>query len=156
MAQNRGSNHIVLTKRGRFGMSMGSEFKAFINQGNVLGLAVGVIIGGGFGKIVSSLTDDIIMPIVGAVTGGIDFSNKFIVLGDAAGKDVSTLAKVKEAGVAFLGWGSLLTAIINFVIMAFIVFLIVKQANKVMPPAAAPAGPTEVDLLTEIRDSLKR
>lgn len=86
-------------------MSMGSEFKTFLNQGNVLGLAVGVIIGGGFGKIVSSLTDDIIMPIVGAVTGGIDFSNKFIVLGDAAGKDVSTLAKVKEAGVAFLGWG---------------------------------------------------
>jgi large conductance mechanosensitive channel len=118
-------------------MSMGSEFKAFINQGNVLGLAVGVIIGGGFGKIVSSLTDDIIMPIVGAVTGGIDFSNKFIVLGDAAGKDVSTLAQVKEAGVAFLGWGSLLTAIINFIIMAFIVFMIVKQANKVIPPAAA-------------------
>jgi large conductance mechanosensitive channel len=135
-------------------MSMGSEFKAFINQGNVLGLAVGVIIGGGFGKIVSSLTDDIIMPIVGAVTGGVDFSNKFIVLGDAAGKDVSTLAQVKEAGVAFLGWGSLLTAIINFIIMAFIVFMIVKQANKVMPPAAA--GPTEVDLLTEIRDSLKK
>lgn len=135
-------------------MSMGSEFKAFLNQGNVLGLAVGVIIGGGFGKIVSSLTDDIIMPIVGAVTGGIDFSNKFIVLGDVAGKDVSTLAKVKESGVAFLGWGSLLTAVINFIIMAFIVFLIVKQANKVMPPAAA--GPTEVDLLTEIRDSLKK
>ncbi len=135
-------------------MSMGSEFKAFINQGNVLGLAVGVIIGGGFGKIVSSLTDDIIMPIIGAVTGGMDFSNKFILLGDAGGKDVSTLAQVKEAGVAFLGWGSLLTAIINFIIMAFIVFMIVRQANKVMPPAAA--GPTEVDLLTEIRDNLKR
>jgi large conductance mechanosensitive channel len=135
-------------------MSMGSEFKAFLNQGNVLGLAVGVIIGGGFGKIVSSLTDDIIMPIVAAATGGMDFTNKFIVLGDAAGADVSTLAKVKEAGVAFLGWGSLLTAIINFVIMAFIVFLIVRQANKIMPPAAA--GPTEVDLLTEIRDNLKR
>jgi large conductance mechanosensitive channel len=135
-------------------MSMSGEFKAFINQGNVLGLAVGVIIGGGFGKIVSSLTDDIIMPIIGAVTGGMDFSNKFILLGDAAGKDVSTLAKVKEAGVAFLGWGSLLTAIINFIIMAFIVFMIVRQANKVMPPAAA--GPTEVDLLTEIRDNLKR
>jgi large conductance mechanosensitive channel len=137
-------------------MSMASEFKAFINQGNVLGLAVGVIIGGGFGKIVSSLTDDIIMPIVGAATGGVDFSNKFIVLGDAVGKDVSTLAKVKEAGVAFLGWGSLLTALINFIIMAFVVFLIVRQANKVMPPPAAPAGPTEVDLLIEIRDSLKK
>ena len=137
-------------------MSMGSEFKAFLNQGNVLGLAVGVIIGGGFGKIVSSLTDDIIMPLVAAATGGMDFTNKFIVLGDAGGADVSTLAKVKEAGVAFLGWGSLLTAIINFVIMAFIVFLIVRQANKLMPPAEAPAGPTEVDLLTEIRDSLKK
>ena len=135
-------------------MSMSGEFKAILNQGNVLGLAVGVIIGGGFGKIVSSLTDDIIMPIIGAMTGGMDFTNKFILLGDAAGKDVSTLAKVKEAGVAFLGWGSLLTAIINFAIMAFIVFLIVRQANKVMPPAAA--GPTEVDLLTEIRDSLKK
>ena len=137
-------------------MSMGSEFKAFLNQGNVLGLAVGVIIGGGFGKIVSSLTDDIIMPLVAAATGGMDFTNKFIVLGDAGGADVSTLAKVKEAGVAFLGWGSLLTAIINFIIMAFIVFLIVRQANKLMPPAEAPAGPTEVDLLTEIRDSLKK
>ena len=137
-------------------MSMGSEFKAFLNQGNVLGLAVGVIIGGGFGKIVSSLTDDIIMPLVAAATGGMDFTNKFIVLGDAGGADVSTLAKVKEAGVAFLGWGSLLTAIINFVIMAFIVFLIVRQANKLMPPAEAPVGPTEVDLLTEIRDSLKK
>jgi large conductance mechanosensitive channel len=137
-------------------MSMGSEFKAFLNQGNVLGLAVGVIIGGGFGKIVTSLTDDIIMPLVGAATGGMDFTNKFIVLGDAAGKDVSTLAKVKEAGIAFLGWGSLLTAIINFIIMAFIVFLIVRQANKLMPPAEAPAGPTEIDLLTEIRDNLKK
>jgi large conductance mechanosensitive channel len=135
-------------------MSMGSEFKAFLNQGNVLGLAVGVIIGGGFGKIVSSLTDDVLMPIVSLATGGMDFTNKFIVMGDTGGKTIATLAQAKEAGIAVLGWGSLLTAIINFVIMAFIVFMIVRQANKIMPPA--PPGPSEVDLLTEIRDNLKK
>ena len=135
-------------------MSMREEFKAFINQGNVMGLAVGVIIGAGFGKIITSLTDDVLMPLIGAVTGGTDFTNRFILLGDAAGKDVSTLAAVKAAGVPFLGWGSLLTAIINFVIMAFVIFMLVRQVNKMMPPAAA--GPSEVDLLTEIRDSLKK
>jgi large conductance mechanosensitive channel len=133
---------------------MGSEFKAFLNQGNVLGLAVGVIIGGGFGKIVSSLTDDIIMPLVGLATGGADFSNKFMLLGDAGGKTITTLAQAKEAGIAALGYGNLINAIINFIIMAFVVFLIVRQANKAMPPAAA--GPSEVDLLTEIRDNLKK
>ncbi len=135
-------------------MGMMDDFKGFLNQGNVLGLAVGVIIGGGFGKIVTSLTDDVLMPIVGLVTGGMDFSNKFIVLGDAAGKDVSTLAAAKTAGVAVLGYGSLITAIFNFIIMAFVVFMIVRQANKVMP--LPTAGPSEVDLLTEIRDSLKK
>jgi large conductance mechanosensitive channel len=135
-------------------MAMMDDFKGFLNQGNVLGLAVGVIIGGGFGKIVSSLTDDVLMPLVGLVTGGMDFSNKFILLGDAAGKDVSTLAAAKEAGVAVLGYGNLITAIINFIIMAFVVFMIVRQANKVMP--LPTAGPSEVDLLTEIRDSLKK
>jgi large conductance mechanosensitive channel len=133
---------------------MRDEFKAFINQGNVMGLAVGVIIGTGFGKIITSLTDDILMPLIGAVTGGTDFTNRFILLGDPTGKDVSTLAAVKASGVAFLGWGSLLTAIINFVIMAFVVFLLVRQVNKMMPPPAG--GPSEVDLLTEIRDSLKK
>jgi large conductance mechanosensitive channel len=131
-----------------------NEFKAFIARGNVLDLAVGVIIGAAFGKIVSSLTDDIIMPVIAAVTGGVDFTNKFWVLGDAAGKDVSTLAKAKEAGVAVMGYGSFLTALINFLILAFVIFLIVRQANKAMPPPAA--GPSEVDLLTEIRDSLKK
>ena len=135
-------------------MSMGSEFKAFLNQGNVLGLAVGVIIGGGFGKIVSSLTDDVLMPIVSLMTGGMDFTNKFIVMGDTGGKVISTLAQAKEAGVAVLGWGSLLTAIINFIIMAFVVFMIVRQANKFMP--LPTPGPSEVDLLTEIRDNLKK
>jgi large conductance mechanosensitive channel len=135
-------------------MGMGSDFKGFLNQGNVLGLAVGVIIGGGFGKIISSLTDDVIMPIVSLFTGGMDFTNKFIVLGDAGGKTLNTLAEAKAAGVSVLGWGSLITAIINFVIMAFVVFMIVRQASKVM--AMPTAGPTEVDLLTEIRDSLKK
>jgi len=134
-----------------------SEFKAFVMRGNVLDLAVGVIIGAGFGKIVTSLTDDIIMPVISAVTGGIAFTNKFIVLGDAAGKDVSTLAKAKEAGVAVLGYGSFITAIINFLILAFVIFLIVRQANKMMAASAdAPAGPSEVELLTEIRDALKK
>lgn len=132
-----------------------SEFKAFIARGNVLDLAVGVIIGAAFGKIVSSLTDDIIMPVISAVTGGVDFSNKFWVLGDAAGKDVSTLAKAKEAGVAVMGYGSFITAIINFLILAFVIFLIVRQASKMMAAPAA-AGPSEVDLLTEIRDALKK
>jgi large conductance mechanosensitive channel len=131
-----------------------SEFKAFIARGNVLDLAVGVIIGAAFGKIVSSLTDDVIMPVIAGITGGVDFTNKFLVLGDATGKDVSTLAKAKEAGVAVMGYGSFLTALINFLILAFVIFLIVRQANKVMPPPAA--GPSEVDLLTEIRDSLKK
>ncbi|MEY4269404.1 MAG: large conductance mechanosensitive channel protein MscL [Pseudomonadota bacterium] len=133
---------------------MFGEFKAFIARGNVLDLAVGVIIGAAFGKIVSSLTDDVIMPVIAAITGGVDFTNKFWVLGDAAGKDVSTLAKAKEAGVAVMGYGSFLTALINFLILAFVIFLIVRQANKMMPPPAA--GPSEVDLLTEIRDSLKK
>jgi large conductance mechanosensitive channel len=135
-------------------MGMMDDFKGFLNQGNVLGLAVGVIIGGGFGKIVTSLTDDVIMPVVSLFTGGMDFTNKFMVLGDAAGKDVSTLAAAKAAGVSVLGWGSLIQAIVNFIIMAFVVFMIVRQANKVMP--LPTAGPTEVDLLTEIRDSLKK
>jgi large conductance mechanosensitive channel len=103
-----------------------SEFKTFIARGNVLDLAVGVIIGAGFGKIVSSLTDDVIMPVIAAVVGDTDFSAKYIVLS-------------------------------NFLILAFVIFMIVRQANKIMPPpAAAPAGPSEVDLLTEIRDSLKK
>jgi large conductance mechanosensitive channel len=141
-------------------MAMMSEFKAFITRGNVLDLAVGVIIGVAFGKIVGSLTDDIIMPIIGTITGGIDFSSKFIFLGPVPAKYAGSMtdyAALKKAGAALLGYGSFISAIINFVILAFIIFLIVRQANKLMPPrAAAPAGPTEVELLTEIRDNLKR
>ncbi len=139
---------------------MFQEFKTFIARGNVLDLAVGVIIGGGFGKIVSSLTDDVIMPVIGKITGGIDFSSKFILLGEIPAKYTGSLtdyAGLKKAGVAMLGYGSFITAIINFLILAFIIFLIVKQANKLMPKApAAPAGPTEVELLAEIRDALKK
>ncbi|MFM9852546.1 MAG: large conductance mechanosensitive channel protein MscL [Sphingomonadaceae bacterium] len=138
-------------------MGMMTEFKGFLNQGNVMGLAVGVIIGGAFGKIVSSLTDDIIMPVIGLLMGGVDFANQFLVLGDAAGKDVSTLAAAKAAGVAVMTWGNFINAIFNFIVIAFVIFMLVRQAAKMMPPPAeAPAGPSEVDLLTEIRDSLKK
>jgi large conductance mechanosensitive channel len=139
---------------------MASEFKTFVTRGNVLDLAVGVIIGAGFGKIVSSLTDDIIMPVISWVTGGIDFTTKFITLGAIPASYKGSLtdyAELKKAGVAMLGYGSFITAIINFVILAFVIFLIVRQANKMVPPPeAAPAGPSEVDLLTQIRDSLKK
>jgi large conductance mechanosensitive channel len=133
-----------------------NEFKTFIAKGNALDLAVGVIIGAAFGKIVSSLTDDVIMPIVGLVTGGIDYSNKYIVLSGAAPVG-ATLADARKAGANVLAYGSLFTAIINFLILAFVIFLIVRQANKMQKPAeAAPSGPSEIDLLTEIRDSLKK
>ncbi len=137
-------------------MSMLSEFKAFIAKGNVLDLAVGVIIGAAFGKIVTSLTEDIIMPVIGRVFGGLDFTAKYIVLsGDVA--PGMPLDAARKAGANVLAYGSFVTAVINFLIMAWVIFMIVKAANKAMPPApAAPAGPSEVDLLTEIRDALKK
>ena len=136
------------------------EFKAFIARGNVLDLAVGVIIGAAFGKIVSSLTDDILMPLISTITGGVDFAYKFMLLGTVPVSYTGSLtdyAALKKAGVALLGYGAFITALINFAIMAFVIFLIVRQATKIMPaPEAPPAGPSEVDLLTEIRDSLKK
>ena len=137
-------------------MSMVQEFKTFISKGNVLDLAVGVIIGAGFGKIVSSLTDDLIMPIVGKVFGGLDFTSKYVVLsGDVA--PGTSLVAARTAGANVLAYGSFITALVNFAILAWIIFLIVKAANKAMPPAeAAPAGPSEVELLSEIRDELKK
>ena len=133
-----------------------SEFKAFIAKGNVLDLAVGVIIGAAFGKIVSSMTDDLIMPVVGLVTGGTDFSNKYTVLSGTAPVGAS-LEVARAAGANLFAWGSFVTAVINFLILAFVIFLIVRQAVKIMPAAPeAPAGPSEVELLTEIRDSLKK
>ena len=136
------------------------EFKEFIAKGNVLDLAVAVIIGAAFAKIVSSLTDDIIMPVVGAIFGGLDFNNYFVRLGDLpegfAGNPAS-YADLKTAGVAVLGWGSFVTVLIDFLILAFIIFQMVKMANRMMKKGPdAPAGPSEVELLTEIRDELRK
>ena len=139
-------------------MSMVSEFKEFVNKGNVMDLAVGVIIGAAFGKIVTALTDDIIMPIIGMVFGGLDFSDKYVVLG--GGEKVTegmSLEAAKTAGANVLAWGDLVSVLLNFLILAFVIFQLVKFANRMNPPAAAaPAGPSEVELLTEIRDALKK
>lgn len=132
------------------------EFKTFIMRGNVLDLAVGVLIGAAFGKIIASLTDDVIMPLITLMTGGgVDFSSKYLVLsgGEKLTSDM-TLAAAKAAGANVLGWGSFITAAINFLILAFVIFLIVRAANKVSPPAVP--GPSNVDLLTEIRDELRK
>jgi large conductance mechanosensitive channel len=138
-------------------MSILGEFKTFISRGNVLDLAVGVIIGAAFGKIVSSLTEDIIMPVIGVVSGGVDFTNKFVVLGSIPANYTGAISydALKKAGVAMFGYGAFITATINFLILAFIIFLIIKAANKLLPkPDAAPPGPSEVELLTQIRDEL--
>jgi len=136
------------------------EFRAFIAKGNVLDLAVAVIIGAAFAKIVASLTDDVIMPIVGKVFGGLDFSSHFLLLGSVPADyhgSMTDYAALKKAGAPVLGWGAFVTEIVSFLILAFIIFLMVRWANKIMrKPADAPAGPTEVELLTEIRDELKR
>ncbi len=132
------------------------EFKAFVLRGNVLDLAVGVLIGAAFGKIITSFTEDFLMPIITLITGGgVDFSSKYIVLGGAENVTAGmSLVAAKAAGANVLAWGSLVTAAINFLILAFVIFMIVRQANKMMPPPAA--GPTDVDLLTEIRDELRK
>jgi len=135
------------------------EFRDFVARGNVLDLAVAVIIGAAFATITASLTDDIIMPVVGAIFGGLDFANYFVVLGDIPASfkgDPASFGQLKEAGVAVLGWGQFVTVVINFLILAFVIFLIVRWANRMRKPADAPAGPSEVELLTEIRDELKR
>ena len=136
------------------------EFRAFIAKGNVLDLAVAVIIGAAFGKIATSLTEDIIMPVVGSIFGGLDFSSKFIMLGavpaDYKGS-MTDYAALKAAGAPVLGWGQFVTVVINFVILAFIIFLMIKAANKAMRKGPdAEAGPSEVELLTEIRDELRK
>ncbi|MCA0902692.1 large conductance mechanosensitive channel protein MscL [Erythrobacter aquimaris] len=138
------------------------DFKEFIAKGNVMELAVAVIIGGAFATIVKSLTDEIIMPIVGAIFGGADFSRYFILLSTPEGYEgaMDDYAALQEAGAAMIGYGSFITAIINFLILAFIIFLLVRYAKKVMAEfeekeEEAPAGPSEIDLLKEIRDALK-
>jgi len=141
-----------------------SEFKAFIAKGNVMELAVAVIIGGAFSGIVKSLTDEIIMPVVGAIFGNIDFSDRYIVLAGEVAPG-TPLAAAREAGANVLGLGAFVSVVINFVILAFIIFLLVRYATKVTAQfekqkeeaaAPTPAGPTEIELLTEIRESLKK
>ena len=138
-----------------------SEFKEFIAKGNDLDLAVAVIIGAAFAKIVASLTDDIIMPILGALFGGIDFSSHFALRGPVPAGYAGSLtdyAALKKAGAPVLGWGAFVTQIVAFLILAFIIFLMVRWANKLMrkPVVETVTGPSEVELLTEIRDELKR
>ena len=140
-------------------MSFFSEFKEFAVKGNVVDLAVGVIIGGAFGKIVDSLVGDVIMPVVSKIFGGLDFSNYFIPL---AGQTATTLAEAKKAG-AVLAYGSFITVSLNFIILAFVIFLMIKQINRLKrepeaapAPAEPPPTPEDIQLLREIRDSLKR
>jgi len=141
-------------------MGMLSEFRSFAVKGNVMDLAVGVIIGAAFGKIVDSLVNDLIMPIIGAIFGGLDFSSHFLLLGPVpAGYhgSLTSYAALKAAGAPVLGWGEFVTVVINFLILAFIIFLMVRWATKMMRRREdAPGGPTEIELLTEIRDALKR
>jgi large conductance mechanosensitive channel len=142
-------------------MGMVQEFKEFAVKGNVIDLAVGVIIGGAFGKIVGSLVDDVIMPTLGAVVGKLDFSNLFVVLGTVPEGTAPTLAAMKAAGVPVLAYGNFITVAINFLILAFIIFLMVKQINRLKrteaaAPAAPPAPAEDVLLLREIRDSLRK
>lgn len=139
------------------------EFRDFIARGNVLDLAVAVIIGAAFGKIITSLTDDIIMPVIGKIFGGLDFSSYFIILGEVPEKlrGSTDYAALKAAGVPLLGWGAFVTAAVNFAIVAFIIFLIVRSVNRMTakPAEAAPepaAEPADVVLLREIRDALTK
>lgn len=135
-----------------------NEFKAFVAKGNVMDLAVGVIIGGAFGLIVKSLTGDIIMPVVGAVFGGFDFSNLFVPLSDSV--TATTLEAAREQGAVF-AYGNFLTVVINFLILAYIIFLMVRGVNSMRKkeeeaPKAPPAPAADIQLLTEIRDLLKK
>ena len=137
-----------------------TEFKEFVTRGNVLDLAVAVIIGAAFATITTSLTDDIIMPLVGAVFGGLDFSTHFVLLGPIPAGYAGALtdyAALKDAGALVLGWGQFVTMLINFLILAFIIFLLIRAANRMSAKREdAPADPAEVALLREIRDELRR
>lgn len=137
-------------------MGMMSEFKAFAMKGNVMDLAVGVIIGAAFGKIVDSLVNDIIMPIVG-MFGNVDFSNLFIVLGSNP-NNLTALADLKKANIPTMAYGNFITILINFIILAFIIFMLVRAMNnmKKAEPPAPPPTPEDISLLREIRDALKR
>ena len=142
-------------------MSFMKEFREFAVKGNVIDLAVGVIIGGAFGKIVDSIVNDLIMPIVGLIFGKLDFSNLFVALGTVPEGTPHTLEAIRKAGVPVFAYGSFITVAVNFIILAFIIFLMIKQINRLKreAPVEAPAPeatPEDVVLLREIRDSLKR
>lgn len=153
---------LALPEDWKRGQLMLKEFRDFIARGNVMDMAVGIIIGAAFTAIVSSMVADLINPIIGVVTGGIDFSNLFVNLGEG---DYASLAAAKEAGAPVFAYGSFLTAVINFLIVAFVVFLLVKLVNRVKeaairkaeeaPPEEKPAAPSSEQLLAEIRDLLK-
>lgn len=142
-------------------MGMMQEFREFAVKGNVVDLAVGVIIGGAFGKIVDSVVNDLIMPVVGLVFGKLDFSNLFVVLGSVPPGTAMTLDALKKAGVPVFAYGNFITVAVNFIILAFIIFMMVKQINRLRreapaAPAPVPVTPEDIVLLREIRDSLKR
>jgi large conductance mechanosensitive channel len=140
-------------------MGFASEFKAFAMKGNVMDLAVGVIIGGAFGKIVDSVVNDLIMPVVGRLFGGFDFTNYFIPLKEIPAGTVNTVEAVRKAGVPVFAYGNFITISINFLILALIIFVMVKQMNRLKaeaPPPAPAAPPEDVVLLREIRDSLRK
>jgi len=143
-------------------MAMLKEFREFAVKGNVIDLAVGVIIGAAFNKIVDSLVKDIVMPLIAAVGGNVDFSSKFLVLGRVPEGVPHTLAELTKAGVPVFAWGSFITIVVNFLILAFIIFLMVQQINRLKrrqaepAAAAASAPPEDIVLLREIRDSLRR
>ena len=142
-------------------MSFMSEFREFAVKGNVVDLAVGVIIGGAFGKIVDSIVNDLIMPLVGLIFGKLDFSNLFVALGNVPEGTPHTLEAIRKAGVPVFAYGNFITVAVNFIILAFIIFLMVKQSNRLKreAPAEAPAPeatPEDIVLLREIRDNLKR
>ena len=145
-------------------MGIVSEFKEFAVKGNALDLAVGVIIGGAFGKIVDSIVADLIMPLVSALIGNLDFSNLFVVLGKNP-NNLTVLADIKKAGIPVFAYGSLITVLVNFLLLAFVIFMLVKQINRlrgepapepVAEAAPAPEETAEVALLREIRDALKK
>jgi len=160
-ANNQSTNNFIAID-GENSMGMIQEFKEFAVKGNAMDLAVGVIIGGAFGKIVDSIVGDLIMPLVSRVVGKLDFSNLFVVLGDNP-NNLTTLADLKKAGIAVFAYGSFLTIVVNFVILAFIIFMMVKQMNRLRKaeepapaPEAPPVTPEDIVLLREIRDSLKK
>jgi len=143
-------------------MSIVSEFKEFAVKGNVVDLAVGVIIGGAFGKIVDSMVSDLVMPLIGAVIGKLDFSSLFVILGQVPAGTALTLDALKKAGVPVFAYGNFITVAVNFAILAFVIFMMVKQINRLKrqtPPAAPaepPATPEDILLLRDIRDSLAK